>query len=45
MGKLARPLAAAFREDATGDPVKAVDLYPRVLDNAVTSPDDPASSP
>ncbi|HSO40130.1 MAG TPA: hypothetical protein VLT33_46710, partial [Labilithrix sp.] len=44
-GKLAGPLAAAFREDATGDPVKAVDLYVRALDNAATSPDDPASIP
>ncbi len=43
IGKLAGPLALAFREDATGDPVKAVDLYVRALDNAVTSPDDPAS--
>lgn len=42
MGKLAAPLAAAFREDATGDSVKAVDLYVRALDNAATSPDDPA---
>src|SRR6476660_1945220 len=42
MGKLAAPLAVAFREDATGDSVKAVDLYVRALDNAATSPDDPA---
>lgn len=42
MGKLAAPLASAFREDATGDTVKAVDLYVRALDNAATSPDDPA---
>jgi hypothetical protein len=42
IGRLAAPLAAAFREDATGDSVKAVDLYVRALDNAVTSPDDPA---
>lgn len=43
IGTLAAPLASAFREDATGDPAKAVDLYVRALDNAVTSPDDPAS--
>ena len=42
VGRLATPLAAAFREDATGDSVKAVDLYVRALDGAVTSPDDPA---
>lgn len=42
IGRLAGPLAAAFREDATGDSVKAVDLYLRALDNAVTSPDDPS---
>lgn len=42
MGRLAAPLASAFREDATGDTVKAVDLYMRTLDDAATSPDDPA---
>lgn len=42
MGKLAAPLASAFREDATGDLVKAIDLYARALDDAATSPDDPA---
>ena len=42
MGRLPAPLASAFREDATGDLVKAIDLYARALDNAVTSPDDPA---
>lgn len=41
-GKLAAPLAAAFREDATGDAAKAVDLYLRALDDAATSPGDPA---
>jgi hypothetical protein len=41
-GKLAAPLAAAFREDATGDATKAVDLYLRALDDAATSPGDPA---
>ncbi|MDB5220507.1 MAG: hypothetical protein JWO86_8434, partial [Myxococcaceae bacterium] len=41
-GKLAAPLAAAFREDATGDSAKAVDLYLRALDDAATSPGDPA---
>ncbi|MBX3186648.1 MAG: hypothetical protein KF819_06520 [Labilithrix sp.] len=45
LGKLAGPLAAAFREDATGDPAKAIDLYARALDGAVTTPDDPASVP
>jgi hypothetical protein len=44
-GKLAGPLAAAFREEATGDPAKAVDLYARALDNAATSPDDPEGVP
>ena len=44
-GKLPGPLAAAVREEATGDPVKAIDLYIRALDNAATSPDDPASIP
>lgn len=42
IGKLAAPLASAFREDATGDTLKAVDLYVRALDNAATSPADPA---
>jgi hypothetical protein len=41
-GKLAAPLAAAFREDATGDSAKAVELYLRALDDAATSPGDPA---
>ncbi|MDB4943446.1 MAG: hypothetical protein JWP97_2980 [Labilithrix sp.] len=44
-GKLTGPLAVAFREEATGDQVKAVDLYVRALDNAATSPDDPESIP
>ena len=43
MGRLPGPLAVAFREDANGDGMKAVDLYLRALDNAATSPDDPAS--
>jgi len=43
IGRLAAPLASAFREDATGDTTKAVDLYVRALDAAATSPDDPAS--
>lgn len=42
IGKLAAPLASAFREDATGDGAKAVDLYLRALDDAATSPEDPA---
>jgi len=42
LGKLAPPLAAAFKEDAVGDPAKAIDLYARALDEAATSPDDPA---
>lgn len=40
---LAAPLAAAFHEEATGDPVKAVDLYVRALSIAASSPDDPSS--
>lgn len=42
-GDLATPLTAAFKEDATGDPVKAVDLYFRALSNAATSSENPAS--
>jgi len=42
-GKLAGPLAAAFREDAIGDELKAVDLYTRALEDAATSPDDTES--
>jgi len=43
VGKLGAPLAAAFKEDAVGDPVKAVDLYARALDEAAQTPEDPAS--
>lgn len=42
-GDLARPLAAAFKEEATGDQVKAVALYFSALDRAGTSPENPAS--
>lgn len=43
LGKLAPPLAKAFKEDAVGDQAKAIDLYVKALDEAVTTPDDPAS--
>ena len=36
-GKLAGPLAAAFREEATGDAAKAIDLYIKALDGAGAS--------
>lgn len=42
-GALAQPLAAAFEEDATGTPERAIDLYARALDLAVKTPLDPAS--
>jgi hypothetical protein len=42
---LTQPLFQAFREEATGEASRAVDQYVRVLDNAVTSPDDPSSVP
>lgn len=38
-------LAAAFQEEATGSPDKALDLYTNVLTSAVASPEDPASLP
>ncbi len=41
-GSLAKDVARAFREEATGDPVGAVDLYVRALDHAASSPDDAA---
>jgi len=37
------PLALAFREEATGDQVKAVALYMQALDAAAQAPDDPSS--
>lgn len=43
LAKLSSPLVDAFREEAVADPVKAVDLYVRALENAATSPDDPSS--
>ena len=44
-GKLAQTVTAAFKEEATGDQAKALDLWVRALDNAATSPDDPAAIP
>lgn len=43
LADLSTPLAAAFREDAIGDPVKAVDLYMKALSAAAASPDNPSS--
>lgn len=43
LSELAVPLAAAFKEESTGDSIKAVDLYVRALETAASSPDDPAS--
>lgn len=43
MAKLAQPVAAAFKEEATGDPIKAVDLWIDALDVAAQSPSDTAS--
>lgn len=43
LADLAAPLAAAFREEAIGDPVKAVDLYTKALSAAAASPDNPSS--
>jgi hypothetical protein len=37
-------LAAAFREEATGDPVAAVELYARALARAASSPEDSVST-
>lgn len=42
-GELIGTLGAAFREEATGSPIKAVDLYVRALDGAATSPENPWS--
>ncbi len=42
-GKLPELLSAAFREEATGDPGKAVDLYLTALEAAAGAPDDRAS--
>ncbi len=40
---LSSGLAAALREEAVGDPVKAVDLYVKSLSAAAASPESPAS--
>lgn len=37
------PLQAAFREEAGGDPAKAIDLYLQALEGAAVSPDNPYS--
>jgi hypothetical protein len=42
---LAAPLVTAFREEAVGDPVKAVDRYFDALTAAASSPDNAASVP
>ena len=43
LGELATPLDAAFEEEATGDPIKAVDLYVKALAVAGASADNPGS--
>jgi len=43
LADLSMPLASAFREEAIGDPVKAVDLYTKALAVAASSPDNPSS--
>ncbi len=43
LADLSHPLVAAFREEAIGDPVKAVDLYTKALSVAAASPDNPSS--
>ncbi|HVJ89159.1 MAG TPA: hypothetical protein VM580_05100, partial [Labilithrix sp.] len=43
LANMSAPLVAAFREEAVGDPVKAVELYTRALSEAGASPDDPSS--
>lgn len=43
LADLSTPLTSAFREEAIGDPVKAVDLYAKALRAAATSPDHPSS--
>src|SRR5262249_5361250 len=43
LGKLPQPIASAFREEAIGDPIKAVDGYAKALELAVQIPEDPAS--
>jgi hypothetical protein len=40
---LSAPLVRAFREEAVGDPVRAVDAYVEALSAAAASPDDPNS--
>lgn len=41
--ELARPLGEAFREEAAGDPAKAIDRYVAAVEAAAGAPDDPAS--
>ncbi|MDF2695062.1 MAG: hypothetical protein K0S65_3445, partial [Labilithrix sp.] len=43
LADLSAPLAAAFREEAVGDPAKAVELYTKALAAAAASPDNPSS--
>ncbi len=43
LADLSMPLAAAFREEAIGDPTKAIDLYIKALNTAASSPDNPSS--
>src|SRR6185369_14410876 len=44
-GNLAAALSAAYKEEATGDPVKAVELYTHAIDLAGASPEDSLSVP
>jgi hypothetical protein len=44
-GKLSTTLAAAFKEEATGDPAKAVGMYVQAIDFAGAAPEDPLSVP
>jgi hypothetical protein len=43
LADLSTPLAAAFREEAVGDPAKAIDLYIKALAIAAASPENPSS--
>jgi hypothetical protein len=43
LADLSAPLTAAFREEAIGDPNKAVELYARAVEAAAASPDNPSS--
>jgi hypothetical protein len=43
LAELSGPLDVAFKEEAVGDPVKAVDLYLRALAVAASSPESPSS--